>query len=624
MFLLSHNKVPPLSPRMSKPIRATVFDPDHRHWLHFSGPVGVYSAQECSEVIATLERIERVCADNTLWAVGWISYEASPAFDQALCVRESTNLPKIWFATFNPPTISKELTQTNELPPLSWTPSVTSSEYAKAIQEVREAIRTGSTYQVNYSFRLVTHEAPDPPALFAAMARNQGGDYGFLIETPEYSIASASPELFFHKNGSSIISRPMKGTSPRGLTSKDDHTRSEELRSSTKNRAENIMIVDMTRNDLSRIARRGTVSVSSSCAVERYPHMLQMVSEVQALSDSSVVEILRALFPAASITGAPKAETMRIIARHENTPRNIYTGSLGVIAPNNRAWFNVAIRTALIDHTRHRTEYGIGSGIVWDSTTQHEYEECLTKATAVTRRADTFELFETILWEPATGYFLLMEHLERLRESAEYLLWPYPRESVLVELERIAANLSSEPTPRRVKIYLSQRGAIRSETSSITPLPASYRLSLARHPVQSSEPSLYRKTTNRAVYERALGQSSNADDVLLWNERGEITETTIANICLEIDGALYTPPIESGLLNGCYRRHLLSDGQIVEKVLTREDLERASRIILFNSLRRSWEARLCEANPLQPSGLNPDAQAESRESNPDDYVRAEA
>jgi para-aminobenzoate synthetase/4-amino-4-deoxychorismate lyase len=554
----------------------------------------VYSTRELSDVIPTLELVERACALHNLWAVGWISYEASPAFDSALRVKEPTDFPKVWFATFEAPSISNELPHKEDSPPLVWTPSVTAPQYTQAIQEVREAIRAGSTYQVNYSFRLVADEAPDPGSLFSAMARNQGGDFGFLVEAGDYSIASASPELFFSKNGTSIVSRPMKGTSPRGLTLKEDHARAEELRSSAKSRAENIMIVDMTRNDLSRIARRGSVSVSAACAVERYPHMLQMVSEVKATSDASLVEILRALFPAASITGAPKAETMRIIAGHENTPRNIYTGTLGVIAPKDRAWFNVAIRTALIDHARQRTEYGIGSGIVWDSSTELEYEECLTKATAVTHRSTSFDLFETILWEPTTHFFLLPEHLERMRESAEYLSWRFPRDTLDATLEDIAKQLSSQTTPQRVRLFLSQRGEIRAEAAPLTPLPTPYRLSLASQPISSLEPSLYRKTTDRRVYEQAIPRSSEAHDVLLWNERGEITETKIANICLEIGGTLYTPPLESGLLNGCYRRHLLSRGAVVEKILTHDDLARASRIVLMNSLRRSWEAQLCE------------------------------
>lgn len=579
---------------MRPPVSATVFDPDHRHWLHFSSPVHVYSARSLPEVLSTLERVEDTCSRDDLWAVGWISYEAAPAFDPALHVRGSSELPLVWFATFRAPSVSNELHPSEEPPPLSWTPSVTSTEYAQALQEVREAIRTGSTYQVNYSFRLMSNQAPDPRALFSTMIRNQGGDFGFLVEAGDYSIASASPELFFRKDGSSIVSRPMKGTSPRGLTSELDTILGEELRTSSKNRAENIMIVDMTRNDLSRVAQRGSVSVSSTCTIERYPHMLQMVSEVIASSDASLVDILRALFPAASITGAPKAETMKIIAERESTPRSIYTGSLGVIAPNKRAWFNVAIRTALIDHKRARTEYGVGSGIVWDSTSEDEYDECLTKATAVTRRTPSFDLFETILWEPSSGYFLLSEHLQRLRESAEYLTWPFPEGSVVEALENTAGQLASQDTSRRVRLFLSRRGEVRAEASEVPLLPHPFHLSLAREPISSSDPSLYRKTTNRRAYETALPQTSDAHDVLLWNERGEITETRIANVCLEIDGVLHTPPISSGLLNGCYRQHLLAKGSITERVLTLNDLARASKIVLINSLRRSWEARLCD------------------------------
>lgn len=597
-FLLSPRKVQPLAVLMKLPVRATVFDPDHRHWLHFSSPVCVYSVREISQVLPVLAEIEHACANHNLWAVGWLSYEASPAFDSALRVKGSTDLPLVWFATFEAPSVSDKLPQTEEPPILSWTSSVTSAHYAQAIQQVREAIRTGSTYQVNYSFRLVAHQAPDPQSLFASMVRNQGGDFGFLVETGDYSIASASPELFFRKDGASITSRPMKGTSSRGLTSTEDSIRAEELQTSPKNRAENIMIVDMTRNDLSRVARRGTVTVSSSCAVEKYPHMLQMVSEVTAETDASLVDILRALFPAASITGAPKAETMRIIAEQESTPRSIYTGSLGVIAPNQRAWFNVAIRTAVIDHERKRTEYGVGSGIVWDSMSEHEYEECLTKATAVTRRAPQFDLFETILWEPTKGFFLLPEHLSRLYESADYLSWFYSRSLVLETLQAAEQKLALLERPQRVRLFLSASGAARSEATEIAHLPNPYRISLAKEPIVTTDGTLYRKTTDRRVYESAIPQSANSHDVLLWNERGEITETKIANICLEIDGVLYTPPVTSGLLNGCYRQHLLAQGEITERTLTRDDLAQSSRIVLINSLRRSWEAQLCEVEML--------------------------
>jgi para-aminobenzoate synthetase/4-amino-4-deoxychorismate lyase len=353
------------------------------------------------------------------------------------------------------------------------------------------------------------------------------------------------------------------------------------------------MIVDMTRNDLSRVAERGSVTVPSCCTIEKYPHMLQMTSEVHATSHASVTEILRALFPAASITGAPKSETMRIIADQETTPRKIYTGSLGVITPNDRAWFNVAIRTALIDKNNKVTEYGIGSGIVWDSESDLEYDECLAKAAAVTRETPSCELFETILWEPTTGFFLLEEHLSRIAEGAEYLSWPLNTEDVMKLLDDVAQQCAMTMQPHRVRMYASKTGTLRYDFSPLAPLPSPYRLSLAREPVSSSDMSLFRKTTDRRTYDNATARDNEAHDAILWNERGEITETKIANVVLELDGVLYTPPVTSGLLEGCYRKHLVTQGKIVERVLTVQDLYRATRIVLMNSLRRTWEAELC-------------------------------
>ena len=354
------------------------------------------------------------------------------------------------------------------------------------------------------------------------------------------------------------------------------------------------MIVDMTRNDLSRIATRGSVSVPSSCTVEKYPHMFQMTSEVVATSTASLVQILTALFPAASITGAPKPETMRIIAEEESSPRHIYTGTLGVITPHDRSWFNVAIRTALINHRENRTDYGIGSGIVWDSQIEREYEECIAKAAAVTRVAPAYDLFETILWEPQKGFFLLEEHLARIAEGANYLSRPFSPEDAQAILHAVARECSSHKQAQRVRLYLSPSGAMRSDTAPVTPLPTPYRLSLAQQPISSRDPSLYRKTTYREAYTTACARSPEAHDVILWNERGEITETRIANICLEIDGMLYTPPNSSGLLNGCYRSHLLKQGRIVERTISITDLGRASRIVLMNSLRRTWDGQLID------------------------------
>jgi para-aminobenzoate synthetase/4-amino-4-deoxychorismate lyase len=546
-------------------------------------------------VVATLEEVERACTREGWWGVGWISYEAAPGFDPALSVREESSFPKVWFATFPPPTQLETLPDAPNHEHLTWAPSVTKEEYLRAITAVKGAIARGDTYQTNYSFRLTTPITPDPNQLLHQMTMSQGGAYGCLIKTDEFAIVSASPELFFAKNGASILSRPMKGTSPRGRTLEEDRALAHELQSSLKNRAENIMIVDMTRNDLSRIAHRGSVAWPSVCAIEKYPPMFQMTSEVTATTDASLVEIFRALFPAASITGAPKAATMRIIAEEESTPRRIYTGAIGVIAPNDRAWFNVAIRTALIDYARGVTEYGVGSGIVWDSSSADEYEECLAKAAAITRSPQQHELFETILWEPSEGFFLIEEHLDRISRGAEYFGWPFERGVAISALHDVEREVRIRREPSRVRLFLCAEGACRTDHAPLRPLPTPYRLSLARQPISSSDRSLYRKTTDRRAYDSALPLNPTADDVILWNERGEITETKIANIAFELDGTLYTPPLTSGLLDGCYRRVLIERGEIRERVVTKEELARATRIILLNSVRRSWEGTLCDS-----------------------------
>lgn len=571
---------------------AIAFDPENRQWLRFTNPERVYVARTLDEAPSTIEEVEKSCRTGPYWAVGWVSYEAAPAFDPALSVRHEPTFPKVWFALFPAPVPLASLPTAAPLAPLTWTSSITKEDYVRSVDSIRSAISRGDTYQTNYSFRLRTALAPDPLQLFTQMIQNQGGIYGCLIHSEEFTIASASPELFFAKKGTKLISRPMKGTSPRGRTLEEDLFLAQDLRDSFKNRAENIMIVDMTRNDLSRIAERGSVRWPSVCVIEKYPPMLQMTSEVHATTNASLVDIFRALFPAASITGAPKAETMRIIAREESTPRRIYTGAIGVISPDDRAWFNVAIRTALMDHSQGTTEYGVGSGIVWDSSSNAEYEECIGKAAAITRAPHHCDLFETILWEPGDGFFLLARHLSRLAEGAEYYGWSFDREEAASLLMNEARNLQDPSYPRRVRLVLTAQGSMRTEWASLTPLPNSYRISLAQNPISTSEYALYRKTTDRRVYDEALPQDPEAHDVLLWNERGELTETRIANIALEIDGNLYTPPIMSGLLGGCYRAELLARGEIEERVLMREDLTRATRIVLMNSLRRSWEATL--------------------------------
>ncbi len=347
------------------------------------------------------------------------------------------------------------------------------------------------------------------------------------------------------------------------------------------------MIVDMVRNDMSRIAQIGSIGVTRLFQVEKYPTVWQMTSTVRCQSTVSVLEIFRALFPAASITGAPKVRTTRIIAELENTPRNIYTGSIGFMAPGRQAQFNVAIRTVLIDKKNKTAEYGVGGGIVWESDSAGEFQECYTKAQILFQEQPEFDLLETILWTPDKGYFLLDYHLQRLRDSAEYFSFEIDIEHIHSRLRQVAKNLPSHQ--QRVRLCVSSAGHTRIEATPLKPLPVPYRIRLARQAINRENPFLYHKTTHRQVYEAALNQIPGYPDVLLWNEQGEITESCIANIVVAKNGIFITPPVESGLLPGTYRQWLLEQGKIVEERITLSDLQKCDKIYLINAVRGMWE-----------------------------------
>jgi para-aminobenzoate synthetase/4-amino-4-deoxychorismate lyase len=384
----------------------------------------------------------------------------------------------------------------------------------------------------------------------------------------------------------------MKGTSARGRTLAEDTAAAQWLQHSEKNRAENVMIVDMIRNDMGRVADVGSVRVTSLFDVERYPTLWQMTSTVTSTTVASLSDIMTALFPCASITGAPKPRTMRIIRLLETTPRRIYTGCIGFVAPDRRAQFSVAIRTVLIDKATDQAEYGVGGGIVWDSVTSDEYVECQVKAKVLTADHADFSLLETMLWTREEGYFLLPYHLKRLRDSAAYFGIPVAMDKVEEELRNVSEHLRGEQ--QRVRLLVSEDGLISCQA---TPLPHSasphpVRLRLAASPVDPSDPFLYHKTTRRHVYDAARAACPDCDDVLLWNERGEVTETCISNIVVELDGALLTPPAACGLLPGTFRAHLLDQGKVREEIVKVSDLGRCTRIFVVNSVRKWREAVL--------------------------------
>jgi len=568
-----------------------IHDATRGQWLHFRDPRRIISAYSIEEVMPALKVVEEMASKQGLYAAGFIAYEAAPAFDSALAVKEDGSFPLVWFGIYGKPEQLSLPTTTASIQdlPRTWTPSVTRDAYEHAISSIKNYIEAGDTYQVNFTLRLRSPFRGDPWSYFIELARAQDASYGAFVNAEGWCICSASPELFFQLDGDALVSRPMKGTAPRGLMLNDDLAQAEWLHHSEKNRAENVMIVDMVRNDIGRIARTGSVQVSSLYEVEKYPTVWQMTSTVRAKTEAGLCEIMKALFPPASITGAPKRRTMQIIAELENTPRRVYTGSVGFMTPDCKAQFNVAIRTVLIDKATGQAEYGVGGGIVWDSVHRMEFEECRTKARILTQRIPDFSLLETILWTPEEGYFLLPYHLARLKESAVYFSFSADMGTISGRLASLAHTLS--PTAQKVRLLVAKDGGItlQSEALATTPIDHPLPVSLAPFPVDIANPFLYHKTTNRGVYEQALAALPGYADAILWNEKGEITESCIANIVVELEGELYTPPIQCGLLPGTYRAYLLEQGKVGERVIKKEALAKSPHIYLVNSVRKERE-----------------------------------
>ncbi|NQT26525.1 aminodeoxychorismate synthase component I [candidate division KSB1 bacterium] len=469
---------------------------------------------------------------------------------------------------------------------LQWQADISKNGYNKAIEKIKNQLASGATYQVNFTYRLRSPFHGNTYALFHRLQQNMNPLFGAFIKTDHFSICSGSPELFFELDNDSLHSRPMKGTCPRGMTLEQDRQAANELRNSNKNQAENVMIVDMIRNDMGRIATPGSVQVSRLFELEKYSSVWQMTSTVKAGTKASVTNIFEALFPCASITGAPKPQTMKIIRKLEQSPRNIYTGAIGLIGPNRQARFNVAIRTAWIDHRSRIAEFGTGGGIVWDSEAKSEFTETLDKSSILHQTWPKFHLLETLLWTQDEDYFLLEKHIKRMRDSAEYFDFKWKEESVWNVLQNRIAEFSK--ISQRVRLLLYQDGSLTLENNPIlnSDKKGPLRLKLCPYPIQTKNVFLYHKTTHRKVYEKAQNSCMDCDDVILWNEKDEITETTIANIVIKLEGQYWTPPVSCGLLNGTFRSWLIDQGKIKERVMSKEVLDQCEEIICVNSVRK--------------------------------------
>jgi para-aminobenzoate synthetase / 4-amino-4-deoxychorismate lyase len=562
-----------------------------KQWFCFKTPHQIVTVNKPEAVLPAIRTIEELCIRSRWYAAGFVSYEAAGAFDQALCTHAAGNFPLIWFGLYSEPEIFQLPNPDFQAYSLGdLIPTISQTEYNRAIRTIKKYIAEGDTYQVNYTMRLQAAFSGDPWHLFLAMVRAQPAGYSACVNTGQFAICSASPELFFRLEGNRLICKPMKGTVKRGRTFSEDEAFSQWLLNSEKNRAENLMIVDMIRNDLGRVAEVGSVQAPFLFEVEKHPTLWQMTSTVTAGCQKSLVEIFAALFPCASITGAPKVRTTQIISDIETTARGIYTGCIGYISPDRFAQFNVAIRTAVVDRRTGKVEYGAGGGIVADSASDDEYTEALLKARILTEQRPEFSLLETILWTPEDNYFLLDDHLRRIAGSSIYFDFPLDVENARKQLQ--ARIYGFDGKSQRVRLLVDRRGLLEIQASEILltdPLKPAH-LRLAANPVDSSDIFLYHKTTHRQVYETALSDFPELDDVLLWNERGELTESSRANVVLEMGGELLTPPVESGLLAGTFRARLIEQGKILEHLLVVDDLKRCSKIYLINSIRKWQEA----------------------------------
>ncbi len=552
------------------------------HWLEFHDPVLVLQADSPDAVQRTLVDVEQLTRDRGLHAVGFVAYEAGAAFGMPVAL-EKGDLPLAWFALCEPAGVLRvgRHQRTADYKIGTLTPSIDRAQFAEAFGRIKGHLAEGNSYQANYTFRMSGAFEGDATSFFADLCEAQRGQHSAFIDLGRFAICSASPELFFEIQGLDIVARPMKGTARRGRTSDEDRSARGELAASPKNQAENVMVVDMVRNDLGRIAEVGSVRVSELFTVERYPNVWQMTSCVQARSLAPLAEIFSALHPSASVTGAPKVATMALLRELEAAPRGVYTGAVGHVPPDGLASFNVAIRTAVIDRIRSTLSFGIGSGIVWDSEPDAEYDECLLKGSVLGQRPVGFDLLETLRWSPSDGFFLLEAHLERLGEAAEYFSVPVQMGEVRAALALAVAGAAG---PLRLRLLVSRDARVRIEQRPFVAATGVVRVAIAAAPIDTSNVFLFHKTTNRRVYDEARTSKPGVDDVLLWNADGEVTEGSIANLVAEIDGVRVTPPVSCGLLAGTYRAMLLESELVTEQVITLDSLRRATGLWLVNSV----------------------------------------
>lgn len=580
-----------------------------RRWrVQFADPVEVFSAWHVNDVVSVLKQVQAHSRAGH-WCVGEVVYEAASAFDAALTThRAQPGWPLARFAAFDKalpwPEAGKSVgnNEMDDFGCADWSFSMSRGDYEERFERARKAIAAGECYQINLTGALWSHFSGNLAQWVGHLQKAQPEAYVSWLDWGDQQVLSLSPELFFDwrpdATGGQLICKPMKGTAPRHADQVCDQLAYRHLLDSEKERAENIMIVDLLRSDMGRIAQLGTVRVRDMFTVQALPTVWQMTSTVTAdtLPNTGLAEVFGALFPCGSVTGAPKARAMQWIRELESEPRGIYCGAVGVVRPCGAATFNVPIRTLMLErekqackpaHESWIARYGVGSGVTFYAEAEAEWRELAAKSRLLWRSSRRFDLLETLRLENGQ-YWLLEEHLARLAGSAAYFGFPWNS----IEAEMLLRALANEHAAGifRTRLTLSEYGQVRVHASPLPPTAEPVLFALSSLPLETGAgyyEFLMHKTTRREHYETRLRTGVDLFDTLLINERGELTEFTRGNVALKIGGRWLTPALRCGLLAGTYRTHLLASGDVTEAVLKTDDLQRAEEIAFFNSV-RGW------------------------------------
>jgi len=586
-------------------------------WL-FHTPERIITATDFNDLAQAFSDIDSAVAEG-LHVAGWISYEAAHFFEPKLAkvITRKADEPLVWMMV----TQNREKLQSDQIESLLQT-TISASDtlvelslekegsrkeaYVDALDKIQRYIAAGDVYQINYTFPQSVLLSGDSLSLYRRLRETQPVAYGAFINTGDHQILSLSPELFVEKRGETLLSRPMKGTAPRGLTSTEDEIIQKSLQSDAKSRAENLMIVDLIRNDISKISMPGSVNVETLFATEQYATLHQMTSDVRSIAKKGLMpsDLLAAMFPCGSVTGAPKIRAMEIIQTLEQQGRGVYCGAIGHFSGSSKnkigqhaedQWtLSVPIRTMVLKENAGRLS--VGSGIVADSNAQAEYDECLLKGkfAAATNEAHEFSLIETMKLEAGVCQHLPL-HLARLQASATYFDYAYDETSVKEALDLYIASKCISIGCYRIRLLLNKKGQVTITSAAFPAEPEGYnseeqslRVSLSDEKVRSSDVFLRHKTTNRLVYDQAYKNATAQGfaDTLFFNEKGELTEGAISNVFIVKNEVWYTPPLESGVLSGIYREQLLaSRSDIKVQPIYKEELLAADKVFIANALR---------------------------------------